>query len=266
MKHHIVQHLTRLASMVALLFVATSFAKAATYIDDFSTYTTNAEFEARYDVYISDDSHAGGDPPYIDTYTYDVTGGSVSINGLDVRKVKRRSLLRQVAVVGQHPFLFNRPIAENIRYGKPDATHEEVMAAARAAYVHEAIESFPHGYQTMAGEGGSNLSGGERQRVTIARAILKDAPILLLDEATSSLDPESERLVQQGLGNLLKGRTAFVIAHRLSTIRNADQVLVINDGRIIERGTHDELLKQGGFYHALYMSQFRRAEAVAVTG
>jgi subfamily B ATP-binding cassette protein MsbA len=187
---------------------------------------------------------------------YDPQQGAVKVDGLDLRDVARQSLMRQVAIVGQHPFLFNRPIAENIRYGKPDAADEEVIAAARAANIHEFITSLPEGYQTLAGEAGDRFSGGQRQCITIARALLKNAPILILDEATSSLDAQSERLVQDALENLMANRTTFVIAHRLSTVRHADQIVVLRDGRIVERGKHEELLALGGEYDRLYRLQF----------
>lgn len=168
--------------------------------------------------------------------------------------------MRQIAIVSQHPFLFNRPIAENIRYGKPDATDEEVIAAARAANIHGFIAGLPDGYQTNAGEMGGRFSGGQRQCLTIARALLKDAPILILDEATSSLDAESEMLVQTALNNLMRDRTTLVIAHRLSTVRHADRIIVLKDGCIAEQGTHEELLAVGGEYHRLYRLQFANAE------
>lgn len=187
---------------------------------------------------------------------YDVTSGAVRIDGIDVRQIKRESLMQQIAIVGQHPFLFNRPLAENIRYGKPDATDEEVVLAAQAANIHEFIQSLPHGYQTLAGETGGRLSGGQRQCITIARAILKNAPILILDEATSSLDAESEMLVQRALQKLMRGRTTFVIAHRLSTVRHADRIIVLRDGQIVEQGNHEELLKLDGEYSRLYELQF----------
>jgi len=187
---------------------------------------------------------------------YDPTEGSVTIDGVDVRNIKRESLMRLIAIVGQHPFLFNRPLAENIRYGKPDATDEEVYAAARAANIHDFVLSLPEGYGTLAGEAGHRLSGGQRQCITIARAILKNAPILILDEATSSLDAESERLVQKALNNLMADRTTFVIAHRLSTVRHADRIIVLKNGRIVEQGTHKELLEEGGEYERLYRLQF----------
>ncbi len=187
---------------------------------------------------------------------YDVNNGAICIDGVDVRRIRRGSLMQQIAIVGQRPFLFNRTIAENIRCGKPDATDEEVFAAARAANIHGFIAGLPQGYQTLAGEAGDRFSGGQRQCITIARAILKNAPILILDEATSSLDAESEMLVQQALQNLMKNRTTLVIAHRLSTVRHADRIIVLKDGRIVEQGSHSELIALKGEYQRLYRLQF----------
>jgi ATP-binding cassette subfamily B protein len=189
---------------------------------------------------------------------YDVTKGAVKIDGLDVRDVTAASLRAQIGVVLQDSFLFSTTIKENIRYGKPEASDEEVYAAAKLAYADTFIERLPQKYDTMLGERGSGLSQGQRQLIAIARAALSDPRILILDEATSSVDTRTERLIQSALEKLLHGRTSFVIAHRLSTIRHADQVLVLDGGQIIERGTHEELLKRGGFYYNLYMSQFRR--------
>lgn len=189
---------------------------------------------------------------------YDVTQGAVTIDDVDVRDVTAASLRRQIGVVLQDSFLFSTTIRENIRYGKPTATDEEVHAAAELAHADTFIDRLPQGYDTVLGERGSGLSQGQRQLIAIARAALSDPRILILDEATSSVDTRTERLIQGALETLLKGRTSFVIAHRLSTIRNADQVLVLKDGQIIERGKHEELLKQHGFYYELYMSQFRR--------
>ncbi len=189
---------------------------------------------------------------------YDVTRGAVTIDGIDVRNVTAASLRHQIGVVLQDSFLFSTTVKENIRYGRPDATDAEVYAAAKLASADTFIERLPKGYDTVLGERGGGLSQGQRQLLAIARAALSDPRILILDEATSSVDTRTERLIQGALEKLLHGKTSFVIAHRLSTIRHADQVLVLKDGEIIERGKHDDLLKQGGFYHDLYMSQFRR--------
>ena len=173
---------------------------------------------------------------------YDVSQGRISIDGVDIRALSLASLRRQIAIVTQDPILFNDSILNNIRYGKPDASQEEIMAAAKSAYAHDFIMNFPKGLDTSVGELGGRLSGGEKQRICIARALIKNAPILILDEATSSLDTEAEAVVQKALENLMRGRTAFVIAHRLSTVRNADRVIVLVKGRIVETGTHDSLL------------------------
>jgi ATP-binding cassette, subfamily B, multidrug efflux pump len=193
---------------------------------------------------------------------YDVTGGSVAIDGADVRDVTAESLRRQIGIVLQDTFMFSTSVLENIRFGKPDATDEEVVAAAQLAHADTFIERLPEKYQTVLGERGSGLSQGQRQLLSIARAALADPRILILDEATSSVDTRTERLIQKALEKLLKGRTSFVIAHRLSTIRNADVILVLKDGEIIERGKHDELLAQKGFYFELYMSQFKKQEEI----
>jgi ATP-binding cassette subfamily B protein len=191
---------------------------------------------------------------------YDVTGGTVLIDGLDVRNETAQSLRRQIGIVLQDTFLFSASVMENIRFGRLEASDDEVIAAARLAHADGFIERLPDGYQTVLGERGSGLSQGQRQLLAIARAALSDPRILILDEATSSVDTRTERLIQNALENLLKGRTSFVIAHRLSTIRNADLLLVLDKGKIIERGKHDELLAERGFYYNLYMSQFRRME------
>jgi ATP-binding cassette subfamily B multidrug efflux pump len=188
---------------------------------------------------------------------YDLQGGTIRIDGRDIRRVKQDSLRQQLGIVLQDTFLFSETVMENIRYGRLDATDEECIAAAKLANADQFIRRLPQGYQTPLSERGSNLSQGQRQLLAIARAILSDPRILILDEATSSVDTRTEVRIQEALLRLMEGRTSFVIAHRLSTIRNADQILVINDGRIIERGTHDELLAQRGFYHHLYMSQFK---------
>jgi subfamily B ATP-binding cassette protein MsbA len=191
---------------------------------------------------------------------YDPQTGSVKIDGIDVRDIRRESLTDNIAIVGQHPFLFNRTIEENIRYGRREASDEEVRRAARAAHVHEFVESLPEGYRTTVGERGGRLSGGQRQCVTMARAFLKDAPILILDEATSNLDSESEKAVQDALRNLTRDRTTFIIAHRLSTVRYADKIVVMKNGRIVEQGTHEELLERGGEYEKLHRLQFAEPE------
>ncbi|MDT8897430.1 ABC transporter ATP-binding protein [Thermanaerothrix sp. 4228-RoL] len=195
---------------------------------------------------------------------YDVTEGAVLIDGIDVRRVKAESLRRQIGIVLQDTFLFSTTVMENIRVGKPDASDEEVIEAARLAHADTFIERLPEKYQTVLGERGAGLSQGQRQLLAIARAILANPRILILDEATSSVDTRTERLIQSALERLLEGRTAFVIAHRLSTIRNADMVLVVHEGEIIERGRHEELLAQKGFYYHLYMSQFRRNLALGM--
>lgn len=195
---------------------------------------------------------------------YDVSGGSVRIDGTDVRDVTSESLREQIGVVLQDTFLFSTTVKENIRFGKLDATDEEVRAAAKLANADTFIDRLPQGYDTVLGERGAGLSQGQRQLLAIARAALADPRILILDEATSSVDTRTERMIQKALEQLLKGRTSFVIAHRLSTIRSADLLLVLDDGEIVERGTHTELLEKKGFYYNLYMSQFRREAAQGV--
>ncbi len=197
---------------------------------------------------------------------YDVVGGAVLVDGKDVRYVTAESLRSQIGIVLQDNFLFSASVLENIRFGRPQASDEQVTAAAKLAHAHDFIERLPEGYQTVLGERGSGLSQGQRQLIAIARAALADPRILILDEATSSVDTRTERLIQGALDTLLAGRTSFVIAHRLSTIRNADQVLVLDQGRIVERGRHAELLERKGFYYDLYMSQFRRQEDTTVPG
>ncbi len=189
---------------------------------------------------------------------YDVTSGSVLVDDVDVRDVTAISLREQIAIVLQDTFMFSNTVMENIRFGRPDATDEEVIEAAKLARADTFIERLPDKYQTVLGERGSGLSQGQRQLLAIARAALSNPRILILDEATSSVDTRTERLIQQALENLLKGRTSFVIAHRLSTIRNADLLLVLDEGEIVERGTHVDLLARRGFYYNLYMSQFRK--------
>src|SRR5688572_1391316 len=186
---------------------------------------------------------------------YDATAGVVAIDGVDVRQWSIRSLRGRIAFVLQETQIFLAPIWQNIAYGKQDATRDEIVAAAELAQAHEFIEDLPNGYDTVVGQGGVPLSGGQRQRLGIARAMVRDAPILIMDEPTSGLDTESERLVFEGLSRLRRGRTTFVIAHRLATVRQADLILVLDEGRIVERGTHDALLKAGGLYSQLQTDQ-----------
>ncbi|MHB1328101.1 MAG: ABC transporter ATP-binding protein [Gemmatimonadales bacterium] len=186
---------------------------------------------------------------------YDPTAGVVAIDGQDVRQLSIRSLRRQIGFVLQEAQLFHAPVWQNIAYGKPDATREEIIAAATLAQAHAFIEALPEGYDTMVGQGGQPLSGGQRQRLGIARAMVRGAPILIMDEPTSGLDLESERLVFEGLNQLRAGRTTFVIAHRLATIRNADQILVLDEGRVVERGRHDDLIALNGIYAELHAAQ-----------
>jgi subfamily B ATP-binding cassette protein MsbA len=186
---------------------------------------------------------------------YDPQRGRVLVDGCDIRDYRNASYLRAVAIVSQDPFLFNTTIRENIRYGRDGATDAEVEEAARVAFAHDFILQQPQGYETVIGDRGVMLSGGQRQRITIARAVLKDAQILILDEATSSLDSQAEMEVQCAIDNLIRSRTTFVIAHRLSTVRRADKILVIEDGRIVESGRHEEILARKGRYYDLWRSQ-----------
>lgn len=198
---------------------------------------------------------------YLIPRLYEAEKGRVLIDGHDVRQIKLDSLAKIIGMVTQETYLFHDTILANLRYAKPDATEEEVIEAARAAAIHDRIMAMPEGYKTVVGERGYKLSGGEKQRIAIARVILKDPRILILDEATASLDTESERLVQEALERLLAGRTTIAIAHRLSTILSADQILVIQNGRIVERGRHEELLAQNGAYARLYAAQFKESSA-----
>jgi ATP-binding cassette subfamily B protein len=188
---------------------------------------------------------------------YDVDEGVIAIDGTDIRRSKRANLRRQMGMVLQDSFLFSDTVMENIRYGRLDASDDEVIEAARMADADYFIRQLPQGYQTLLSERGSNLSQGQRQLLTIARAVLSNPRILILDEATSSVDTRTEARIHQSLQRLMAGRTSFVIAHRLSTIRNAGELLVIKDGEIIERGSHQELLEKQGFYYQLYISQFK---------
>jgi subfamily B ATP-binding cassette protein MsbA len=193
---------------------------------------------------------------------YEPTIGRILIDGVDIQSYSLTSLRAQIGIVSQEVVLFDDMIRNNIAFGRPGATDEEIVQAARLAYAHDFIQRLPHGYQTLVGERGVKLSGGERQRIAIARAILRDPPLLILDEATSALDTESERVVQQALGNLMKDRTTLVIAHRLSTIQRADRIVVLDRGTIAEVGTHEELLRRGGHYKRLHAMQFQDITSV----
>ena len=189
---------------------------------------------------------------------YDVDSGAVRVGGHDVREFTVDSLLRNFSMVFQDVYLFNDTLEANIAFGTAGATHEQVVEAAKRARCHDFISALPNGYDTIVGEGGASLSGGERQRISIARALLKDVPIVVLDEATASIDPENEQLIQQALTELTREKTVVVIAHRLATIEHADQILVVEDGTVVQRGTHEELLAQEGVYRRFVEA---RAEA-----
>lgn len=197
---------------------------------------------------------------------YDVSQGRVTLDGVDVRDVTLASLRRNVGIVFQDVFLFGTTIRENIAYGRPDASFEEIVAAARAAQLHDFIAGLPQGYDTVVGERGITLSGGQRQRLAIARTLLLDPPVLVLDDSTSSVDAATERLIQQALERVMQGRTTFVIAHRISSLRRADVILVLRDGEVVERGTHEELLARGGLYRQVYEHQVLPAAALAPAG
>ena len=186
---------------------------------------------------------------------YDPDSGEILIDGLDIRKIRLQSLRKHISVVSQDVFLFTGTVRENIIFGRPDAADEEIVAAAKAANAHDFILELPRGYETEVGERGAKLSGGQKQRISIARAVLKDAPILLLDEATSSVDTQTEILIQEALDRLKTNKTTIMIAHRLSTIQNADKILVLMDGKVAEAGSHDELLQAGGLYSRLHLAQ-----------
>jgi ATP-binding cassette subfamily B protein len=191
---------------------------------------------------------------------YDVSEGSIRIDGVDIRSMPISEYRRNIGLVLQEPFLFFGTIAENICYGKPEATREEIVAAARAAHAHEFILRLPQGYDSLVGERGQALSGGERQRISIARALLIDPRILIMDEATSSVDTTTEKEIQKALDNLVQGRTTIAIAHRLSTLRKADRLVVLDRGQIVEVGSHDELMLREGAYYRLYQAQLRNAD------
>ena len=186
---------------------------------------------------------------------YDVDEGQILIDGIDIRDLSQEDLRSQIGVVLQETFLFSGTIHENIMYSKPDATPDEVIRAAKIANAHDFIMRFPDGYDTKVGEKGQRLSGGERQRIAIARAILNNPKILILDEATASVDTETEQQIQEALGRLIKNRTTFAIAHRLSTLKNADRIMVIDQGKLAELGTHEELMNKKGIYYRLVMAQ-----------
>jgi ATP-binding cassette subfamily B protein len=203
---------------------------------------------------------------YLIPRLYDVDSGSVKIDGTDVRDIQLASLGQIIGAVTQETYLVHTTVKDNLRYAKPDATDEEIVEACKAAAIHEHIDSLPEKYDTMVGERGYKLSGGEKQRIAIARAILKNPRILILDEATSALDTRSERIIQASLSKLMVGRTTFAIAHRLSTILAADQILVLQEGRIVESGRHADLLVRGGLYSRLYEEQFLHEPAETVAG
>ena len=186
---------------------------------------------------------------------WDVQQGKITVGGKDIKSMEPESLMSYMSFVFQDVTLFNDTVMNNIRLGNPNATDDQVIAAAKAAYCDEFVREMPDGYQTVLGENGSTLSGGERQRISIARALLKNAPIILLDEATASLDPENEVLVQKAIAKLVEGKTVIMIAHRLRTVVDADQILVLDNGRLVEHGTHDELMKKNGLYHKLFHIQ-----------
>ncbi len=195
---------------------------------------------------------------------YDPTSGTVKVDGFDVRRLQQKSLRKQISFVLQDTLLFHGPIWYNIAYGKPEASRAEILRAAELANAHEFIDKLPHGYDTLVGERGVTLSGGQRQRIAIARAIIRNSPILILDEPSSGLDAASEKLVFEALDRLMTGKTSIVIAHRLSTIRRADVIFVVQNGAIVERGRHEELLAVGGLYSQLYSLQFSDEENFAV--
>ena len=196
---------------------------------------------------------------------WDVDGGAIRVGGTDVRDYTLESLMEQVSMVFQRVYLFNDSIENNIKFGKPDATHEEVVAAAKAARCHDFITALPDGYDTIIGESGATISGGERQRLSIARAMLKDAPIIILDEATANVDPENEVELQEAVKALTAGKTLVMIAHRMKTVQEADQILVLDQGRIVQRGRHAELMKQGGIY-ADFVCSRSSAESWRIAG
>jgi ATP-binding cassette subfamily B protein len=228
------------------------------YEDDSSKVINNLALAIKPGERIGLAGHSGGGKTTLTKLLLrfaDVTGGSITIDGQNISDVTQASLRENIAYVPQEPYMFHRSLRDNIAYGKPDASDDEIIRAAKRANAYEFVKDLPNGLDTVVGERGIKLSGGQRQRVAIARAILKDAPILILDEATSALDSESEKLIQDALAKLMKGRTAIVVAHRLSTISRLDRIVVIDHGQIAEQGTHDALLKQGGMYASLWAHQ-----------
>jgi subfamily B ATP-binding cassette protein MsbA len=197
---------------------------------------------------------------------YDPTGGRILMDGVPLTRITRRSLRALMGVVSQDTVLLNDTVHANIAYGTPGATRDQIEAAAEAANAVAFVAQLPKGYDTLLGERGTRLSGGQRQRIAIARALLRDSPILILDEATSALDTESERLVQQAIDRLMRERTVLVIAHRLATVRDADEIVVLDAGRVVQRGTHEELFRAGGLYRRLYDLQFRDEESTLTAG
>ena len=179
---------------------------------------------------------------------YDIDKGNIKVSGIDIREMTLPSLMSQISTVFQKVYLFNDTIYNNILFGKPDATKNDIIEAAKQAQCHDFIMSLPQGYQTVINEKGNNLSGGEKQRISIARAILKDAPIIIFDEATASIDPENEHLIQSAIDHLSEGKTMITIAHKINTIKNADQIIVLDEGQIVQRGTHQELMQEHGIY------------------
>lgn len=235
------------------------------YASSMSPVLTDLDFEAKPDQVVAIIGLTGAGKTSIINLIprfYDVTSGRIVIDGLDVRDLDLHNLRSQIGMVLQQTLLFSATIEENIAYGRPEASHEEVIAAARAANAHDFISEFPEGYQTLVGERGVTLSGGQKQRVAIARALLINPRILILDDATSSVDTRTEFLIQQALERLMKGRTTFVIAQRMSTILKANLILVLKDGEIVQRGTHEDLLKQGGLYEEIYKLQLEEQERV----
>lgn len=190
---------------------------------------------------------------------WDADGGRVSLGGMDVKDYSYDSLIQNFSFVFQRTYLFSDTVANNIRFGKPDASKDEIIAAAKKARCHDFIMALPEGYDTVIGEGGASLSGGERQRITIARAIMKDAPIIILDEATANVDPENEKELTEAIGELTQDKTVIMIAHRLKTVRNADCIFVVDEGRIVQKGTHDELVSEDGIYRRFVVERRQAA-------